>query len=203
VTAARSIARRGLARVSAPSVPAGIYGTIICASILASAEHQSAAKTAIVVVITLFVYWMAERYSEVLGLVAPHQNGERRGTGDGSVTDDGGEAGGGGAAPDGGVGGNADHPGLTGDHVRRVLRSGWPMIQASITPLVVLWLSRLFGASNDVAIDIALAYTLVLLTLLGWLAATRARLTGWQRLIATAFATILGLVVVALKASLH
>jgi hypothetical protein len=87
--------------------------------------------------------------------------------------------------------------------VRQVLRSGWPMIQASVTPLLVLLGSRALGVSDEAAVDIALAYTVLLLVALGHLAATRAGLTGWQRLLATSFAAVLGLVVVALKASLH
>jgi positive regulator of sigma E activity len=171
VTEAKLTGRRSWMGVSAPSVPAGIYGTVICASILASAGDTSAGKVAVAVVVTLFVYWLAERYSEILGLV-----------------------------------GSADHhepQKITGDHVRTVLKSGWPMIQASVTPLLVLLVSRLAGASSAIAVDIALAYTIVLLTALGWLAATRAGLVGWPRLTAAGFATVLGLVVVILKASLH
>jgi hypothetical protein len=72
-----------------------------------------------------------------------------------------------------------------------------------VTPLLVLLISRLLGVSSGVAIDIAMWYTIVLLVALGWLAAVRAGLVGWPRLAATAFAAILGLAVVALKASLH
>lgn len=162
--------RRRLARVSAPSVPAGIYGTIICASILAAAGEKSAAKVAATVLVTLFAYWLAERYAEVLGLAA---------------------------GPDG------PGPPITMAHVRHVLRSGWSMIQASITPLLVMLVSRLFGASSALAVDIALVYAVVLLVLLGWLAASRAGLRRWPRVGATAFAAFLGLLVVVLKASLH
>lgn len=171
VTETKPAGRRIWIGVSAPSVPAGIYGTVICASILASATETSAGKVAFAVVVTLFVYWLAERYSEILGLVSAtdHQQPQK----------------------------------ITGDHVRTILKSGWPMIQASVTPLLVLLLGRLVGASSDIAVDIALAYTIVLLTALGWLAATRAGMIGWPRLTAAGFATILGLVVVILKASLH
>ena len=43
-------------RVPTSAVPAGIYGTIICASILAAADGKRPAKVALVVVVTLFVY---------------------------------------------------------------------------------------------------------------------------------------------------
>lgn len=168
--------RRVWAHVSAQSVPAGIYGTVICASILASAGHEPAGRVGLVVVVTLFVYWLAERYAEVLGLAGLPDDESRYG-----------------------------HPGqkITAAHVRQVLTSGWAMIEASITPLLVLLFSRLLGADSDTAINISLAYTLVLLIGLGWLAGTRAGLTRWPRLLATLFAAALGLLVIGLKASLH
>ena len=166
-----------LKRVSSASVPAGIYGTIICASILGAASPETPAlKVAISVLVTLLVYWLAERYAEVLGLVSspdhggPYEQGTHR---------------------------------ITAAHVRHVLRSGWAMIQASVTPLVVLLGSRLLGADSETAVNIALGYTVVLLATLGWLAANRAGLTGWARWLAAIFATFLGLVVVILKGSLH
>ena len=166
-----------LKRVPPASVPAGIYGTVICASILGAAGPDTpVTKVAISVLVTLLVYWLAERYAEVLGLAAspdragPYEQRTHR---------------------------------VTGTHLRRVLGSGWAMIQASVTPLVVMLGSRLFGADNETAVDIALSYTVVLLAMLGYLAATRAGLTGWARVLAAGFATFLGLVVVVLKASLH
>ena len=92
---------------------------------------------------------------------------------------------------------------ITAEHVRHVLRSGWSMIEASVTPLAVLLICRLLGASAAAAVTIALWYAVALLIALGWLAATRAGLTRWLRLAATMFAAVLGLLVVALKASLH
>ena len=166
-----------LKRVASQSVPAGIYGTIICASILTAAgPDKSSLKLAISVVLTLLVYWLAERYSEVLGLASsPDHAGPYE---------------------------SATHR-ITAAHVRHVLGSGWAMIQASVTPLIVLLVCRLLGAGNETAANIALGYTVVLLALLGWLAATRASLTGWARVAAAGFSVLLGLLVVALKASLH
>jgi hypothetical protein len=163
--------RRLLQRVSSQSVPAGIYGTIICASILGSASPDTPViKVGVSVLLTLLVYWLAERYSEVLGLAQPANRQSRP---------------------------------ITAEHVRHVMRSGWAMVQASVTPLVVLSACRLLGAAPETAVNIALGYTVVLLASLGWLAATRGGLTGWPRMLATAFATLLGLLVVLLKASLH
>lgn len=46
----------------------GIYGTIITASVLASAgDELAAAPLAVSVLITLAVYWLADLYSELLG----------------------------------------------------------------------------------------------------------------------------------------
>jgi len=168
---------RRFGRVPATAVPSGIYGTVICASILASAGGDRPAKVAIVIVVTLIVYWAAERYAEVLGLAASPDNG--------TVVNR----------------GRTEKVTLT--HVRHVVRSGWSMIEASVTPLLVLLGSRLLGASGATAVNIALTYTVFLLVALGWLAATRAELVGWPRLVATAFSAVLGLIVVGLKASLH
>lgn len=165
-----------MGRVAGPEVPAGIYGTVICSSILASAGSESSLRVSLTVVVTLFVYWMAERYAEVLGLAASS----------GSAAE-----------------AEAPGPRITGAHIRHVLGSHWSMVQASVTPLAVLLGSRILGADADTAIDIALAYTMFLLVGLGWLAATRAGLTGWQRGMATIFTAMLGVVVVILKASLH
>jgi hypothetical protein len=169
--------RHLLKRVSSRSVPAGIYGTIICASILGAAGPDTPSlQVAISVLVTLLVYWLAERYSEVLGLASspdhagPYEQGSNR---------------------------------ITAAHMRQVTRSGWAMIQASVTPLVVLFVSRVLGADNGTAVNIALGYTVLLLASLGWLAANRAGLSGWPRALAAGFSTLLGLLVVILKASLH
>jgi hypothetical protein len=161
-------------------VPAGIYGTVLCSSILASAADQPTLRLALVVLVTLFVYWLAERYAELLGLVATASPDEL-----------------GAARPSGG------RQSITRAQLRQVLSRGWAMIQASVTPLVVLLGSRLLGASSGAAVDIALGYTVVLLVGLGALGAQRAGMTGWPRTLATAFSAILGMMVVALKASLH
>src|SRR6266571_4450271 len=45
-----------------------IYGTIVTAAILSSAgDRLSVADLFIAIVVTLFVYWVAEEYSEILG----------------------------------------------------------------------------------------------------------------------------------------
>jgi hypothetical protein len=55
-------------RSSARQNAVGIYGTIVTAAILASAgDRVSAPDLALSIVITLFVYWVAEEYSTTLG----------------------------------------------------------------------------------------------------------------------------------------
>jgi hypothetical protein len=46
----------------------GIYGTIVTAAILSSAgDRLSAPDLVVSIVVTLFVYWIAEEYAEILG----------------------------------------------------------------------------------------------------------------------------------------
>ena len=167
--------RWGRRHLPASAVPAGIYGTIICASILASSDGERPVKVAVVVIVTLVVYWLAERYAEVLGLASSPDDGE-----DGTGT-----------------------ARITAKHIRHVVSSGWPMIEVSVTPLLVMLGSKLLGASGDTAVTIALWYNVLLLLSLGWLVAKRAELVGWRQAVATAFTALLGLLVVGLKASLH
>jgi len=53
--------------------PEAIYGTIISASVLAAAHSDDAVSVALGVFITLLVYWLAERWSE---LIAGHPGSE-------------------------------------------------------------------------------------------------------------------------------
>jgi len=47
---------------------AGIYGTIITAAILAAVgDHLATLPLAVSILVTLFVYWLAEEYAELLG----------------------------------------------------------------------------------------------------------------------------------------
>jgi hypothetical protein len=45
---------------------AGIYGIIICAAVMATAHTPSAAATDIAVLVTLIIYWAAERYARIV-----------------------------------------------------------------------------------------------------------------------------------------
>jgi hypothetical protein len=144
----------------------GIYGTVISASVLAALDDQKPIWTAVVtVVVTVLVYWLAERYSVLL---AAHMREER-----------------------------------TVDQVRAILRHGWMMVEASYTPVVVLIVAGLLGATTRTAITAALYYTTGLLLVLGWMAGRRGGQSGLALAGTVAFVGGLGVVVVMLKFALH
>lgn len=91
----------------------------------------------------------------------------------------------------------------TGQHVRTSLREGWPMVQASYAPLLVLLTAWLLGASRTVAVLSALAFTTALLFGLGWLAGRRSGGSGPGQLASAMVGGGLGLVMIVLKVALH
>ncbi len=166
-TGTRTAPRQRRHWLAGDDAAAGIYGLILCASVMAAAAGtDTIGHVAVTVLVTLVVYWLAERYAELLA--------DR----------------------------SAEGP-LSGRRIRRTLVRGWPMIQASDTPLLVLFVAWLFGADTAQAVLAALIVTTATLALLGWLAATRSGLNGWGRVAASSFAFALGLVVIALKLWLH
>ncbi len=115
---------------------------------------------------TLLVYWLAERWSELIG---EHLQGEPFDWG----------------------------------HTRRVFVRGWPLVQASYGPLLALVVARLFGASVEVAVDLALLWTILTLVGLGTLAGLRARLSPAGVVGSAVFNGLLGLLLIFLKSLLH
>jgi hypothetical protein len=85
------------------------------------------------------------------------------------------------------------------EYIRGVLANSWPMVSASYLPLIVLIAARLAGASPNVAANVGLVMTIVLLTYHGWSAARASELHRWRLVGATLTATALGLVMVLLK----
>jgi hypothetical protein len=147
--------------------PAGIFGTIVGASVLASADPADPlSDVAWAVVVTLVVYWLAERWSELLG---SHLRGEP----------------------------------LTRRRIGEVFGRGWPMVQASYTPLVVLLISWALGASNTTALNVALTVCVATLAGLGLVAGRRAGLSGWATAGSVFFTAMLGLTLILMKATLH
>ena len=53
-------------RPTEESTAAGIYGVIVSAAVMASAHADSAAAVAVAVLVTLVIYWAAERYSRLV-----------------------------------------------------------------------------------------------------------------------------------------
>ena len=146
--------------------PEAIYGTIISASVLAAAHSDDALTVALGVFITLLVYWLAERWSE---LISGHLHGEP----------------------------------FSWAYVRRVFVHGWPMVQASYGPMLVLIIAKAFGASTTTAINIALIATILLLAGLGLLVGVRAKLGPLGITFSAGFVAFLGVLLILLKALLH
>jgi hypothetical protein len=55
-----------VARLTEEGTAAGIYGVIVSASVMATAHGKSAPAVTVTVMVTLAVYWAAERYSALV-----------------------------------------------------------------------------------------------------------------------------------------
>ncbi|QYN38877.1 hypothetical protein K1T35_17720 [Pseudonocardia sp. DSM 110487] len=133
---------------------------------VAASLHGSFGQVVIAVVATLFVYWLTERYAEVLG------SGVH------------------GPAPD-------------RSRVVAALRRGWPMLQSSYAPVIVLLAASALGAELRNAVLAALGLSTALLAGLGYEAARRsgapvAAALGWA-----AGTALLGVAIIGLKYALH
>jgi hypothetical protein len=141
-----------------------IYGTIVTAAILSSAgDRLSVPDLFISIVVTLFVYWTAEEYSEILGEQL------------------------------------ADGRLPTWAYVRAALAATWPMVSASVAPLLFLVAAWVLGASPANAANAGLVAAIVELVLYGWFAGRAARLKGKQQLAVASATAVLGLVMITLK----
>lgn len=142
----------------------GIYGTIITASVLASAGDELATwPLTVSVLITLGVYWIADVYSQLMAAQMEHKR-----------------------LP-------------TWPDVYRTLAITWPIVGASFSPLLVLILAWLLGASSSAAATAGLVTAIVMLTIYAWSACRAAGLRGTQRLAVTFIAALLGLLMIVLK----
>ena len=84
-------------------------------------------------------------------------------------------------------------------YIRAALAATWPMVSASYLPLLALVLARAAGASSNVAANVGLVATILLLIAHAWIAGRAARLHGWQLIFAVSVAAALGLTMVVLK----
>lgn len=146
--------------------PAAIYGTIISASYLAAASEDKIVQVILGVFFTLLVYWLAERWSEVIG---GHIQGEP----------------------------------FDWAQARATFKRGWPMVQASYGPLLVLVVAKLLGADVEDAVTLALIAAILVLIALGTLAARRAQLPLVGIVLSAVFNGLLGVGLIALKSWLH
>jgi hypothetical protein len=144
-----------------------IHGTVVGSAVMMAASlYGSLGKVVIAVVGTLLVYWVAERYAEILasGVHGPAHDRSR---------------------------------------IVGALRRGWPMLQSSYTPVIVLLATSALGAELRAAVLAALGVSTALLAGLGYEAARRsgaqvAAALGWA-----AGTALLGVAVIALKLALH
>jgi hypothetical protein len=144
-----------------------VNGTVVGSAVMVAASlHGTLGQVVIAVVATLFVYWLTERYAEVLG------SGVH------------------GPAPD-------------RSRVVGALRRGWPMLQSSYAPVIVLLAASALGAELRNAVLAALGLSTALLAGLGYEAARRsgaplAAALGWA-----AGTALLGVAIIGLKYALH
>jgi hypothetical protein len=144
-----------------------IYGTVVGSAVMVAASlHGALGQVVISVVVTLLVYWVAERYAELLAAGAR-----------GSVPDR--------------------------QAVIVALHHGWPMLQASYLPLVVLLVASALGAELPTAVLAALCLSTVLLANLGYGAARRSDASLLSALGWAAASAMLGVAVILLKLALH
>ena len=84
-----------------------------------------------------------------------------------------------------------------------LLRQGFPLVEASYVPLVVLIVAWGFGASTTGAITAGLAVNALLLVALGWIASAQANRSVPMRVALAALAGAFGMVMIAIKTILH
>ena len=147
---------------------AHLYGLIVSGAVLATASDEfRLARVAVLLVITLGIYWAAETY---VHWIATRTHLQRD---------------------------------LTSDERRKIVRDGWPLMTASVTPLLCLGLEALLGFDTAVALNLTLAVNGVLLFLVGWQMGKAGGMTGVRLVLSSGAAGLLGLSLIALKALMH
>jgi hypothetical protein len=87
--------------------------------------------------------------------------------------------------------------------LRESLAETWPILAAAIVPAVILIVVQLVGGTINAAAWIAVSACTGLLTVYSFVAAQRAGLTTTRSVGSAAVGALLGVLVIALKASLH
>ena len=62
----RSLRRLGLGGSSAESTAAGIYGVIVASAVMVASHVATAVAATVTVLVTLIIYWGAERYARIV-----------------------------------------------------------------------------------------------------------------------------------------
>jgi hypothetical protein len=83
--------------------------------------------------------------------------------------------------------------------VRTMLATTWPMVSASYSPLLLVVLAWLLGASAYTAATVGLVEAILVLTIYAWSAGRAARLRGAQLFAVTSVAALLGVLMIVLK----
>ncbi|GAA1272128.1 hypothetical protein GCM10009609_39080 [Pseudonocardia aurantiaca] len=144
-----------------------IHGLVVGSGVMVAASlHGTLGQVVVAVVATLLVYWVAERYAEVLAE---------------------------------GVHGRA----LNRRRIGQALRRGWPMLQSSYAPVVVLLVTSALGAELPGAVLSALGLSTALLAGIGYDAARRSGTPVGASLLWAGGTALLGVAVIVLKLALH
>ena len=88
-------------------------------------------------------------------------------------------------------------------HARRQLTSGWEFVTASVLPLAALVIVRVVGVDLETAVLVALGCNTLLLCLHGWEMGRLGHLTRLERVATTTVAGLFGVLLIALKTTLH
>jgi hypothetical protein len=89
------------------------------------------------------------------------------------------------------------------ERLGEALRTNTEVLVGSLPPIAVFLVARILGAEVETAAEIALWFTVAILTCAGATAAFLAGVRGWRLVLETAVAGCFGLVVILLKYLLH
>lgn len=163
----RVLERQSNAWHTTQELTAAVLGTVVGAAAMVGASvHGTLLEIVPAVLVTVAVYWIAERYAH---LIAQGVHAHR----------------------------------LSRTHIADELRSGWPMLEAALLPLVALLVVALATGRLQAGVLTDLGVATALLGWLGVLAARRAGYRGWAALAWAGSSAVLGGLIIVLKLSLH
>lgn len=153
--------------------PAGIYGTILYASVIAASsvsDHDSDSAVEILVfsLVSIVVFWLAHVYSDALGF-----------QGDADRLSD-----------------------RMGDSLRHAMLDSSGMLEAAVIPSVPLLLAALAILPADVGVALSLWLCVLMLALVGFLVFLVRGRSLWLCLLGSVLTGLFGVVVIILKSTL-